>query len=59
VNQAQSQVAAADAIAWQTQAAAYGAVNVDRFMPAAPPKYGDKKKGEHVGLWIPVVEDYL
>jgi hypothetical protein len=52
-------VAAANVIARQAQAAAHGAANVDRFRPAAPPKYGDKKKGEHVGHWIPVIEDYL
>jgi hypothetical protein len=56
---AQSQVAAANVLARQAQAAAHGAANVDRFRPAAPPKYGDKKKGEHVGHWIPVIEDYL
>ena len=59
VNQAQGQVAATNTIARQAQAAAQGAANVDRFRPAAPPKYGDKKKGEHVGHWIPVIEDYL
>jgi hypothetical protein len=59
VNQAQGQVAAANAIARQAQAAAQGAANVDRFRPAAPPKYRDKKKGEHVGHWIPVIKDYL
>jgi hypothetical protein len=59
VNQVQGQVAAANQIAWQSQAAAQGAANVDRFRPAAPPKYGDKKKGEHVGHWIPVIENYL
>jgi hypothetical protein len=59
VKQAQGQVAAANQIARQTQAAAQVAANVDRFRPAAPPKYGDKKKGEHVGHWIPVIEDYL
>jgi hypothetical protein len=59
VNQAQGQVAAADALARQAQAAAHGAGNVDRFRPAAPPKDGDKKKGEHVGHWIPIIEDYL
>jgi hypothetical protein len=59
VNQAQGQVAAANALARQAQAAAHGAANVDRFRLAAPPKYGDKKKGKHVGRWIPVVEDYL
>jgi hypothetical protein len=59
VNQAQGQVAAANAIARQAQAAAHGAANVDRFRPAASPKYGNKKKGEHVGHWIPVIEDYL
>jgi hypothetical protein len=59
VNQAQGQVAAANALARQAQAAAHGAANVDRFRPAAPPKYGDKKKGEHVGHWISVIEDYF
>jgi hypothetical protein len=59
VNQAQGQAAAANAIARQAQAAAHGAANVDCFRPAAPPKYGDKKKGEHVGRWNSVVEDYL
>jgi hypothetical protein len=59
VNQAQGQVAAANTLARQAQAAAHSAANVDRFRPAAPPKYGNKKKGEHVGHWIPVIEDYL
>jgi hypothetical protein len=58
-NQAQGQVGAANAIARQAQAAAHGAANVDRFTLAAPPKYGDKKKGEHQGHWIPMIEDYL
>jgi hypothetical protein len=48
VNQTQGQVAAANQTARHAQAAAQGAANVDRFRPAAPPKYGDKKKGEHV-----------
>jgi hypothetical protein len=59
VNHAQGQVAAANAIARQAQAAAHGAANVDRFKPAAPPKYKDKKMGEHVDRWIPDVDDYL
>jgi hypothetical protein len=59
VNQAQGQVAAANQIARQAQAAAQGAANMDRLRPAAPPKYGDKKKGKHVDHWIPVIEDYL
>jgi hypothetical protein len=59
VNQAQGRVAAANTLAQQAQAAAYNAANVDRFRLAAPPKYGDKKKGKHVGHWIPVIEDYL
>jgi hypothetical protein len=61
VNQAQGQVehCTAKALVQQAQAAAHGAANVDRFRPAAPPKYGDKKKGEHVGHWTPVVEVYL
>jgi hypothetical protein len=52
-------VAAANEIARQAQAAAQGAANVDRCRPSAPPKYGDKKKGEHVGHWTPVIKDYL
>jgi hypothetical protein len=59
VNAAQGQVAAANIIARQAQVAAQGAANVDRFRPAAPPKYGDKKKGEHVGQWLPVIKEYL
>jgi hypothetical protein len=59
VAQAQGQVAAANVLARQAQAAAQGAANVDRFRPSAPPKYGYKKKGEHVGHWIPIIEDYL
>jgi hypothetical protein len=59
VAQAQGQVAAANVLARQAQAAAQGAANVDRFRPSAPLKYGDKKKGEHVGHWIPIIEDYL
>jgi hypothetical protein len=64
VNQTQGQVAAANTcprltLARQAQAAAHNVVNVDRFRSAAPPKYGDKKKGEHVDHWIPVIEDYL
>jgi hypothetical protein len=59
VAQAQGQVAAANVLARKAQAAAQGAANVDRFRPSAPPKYGDKKKGEHVGHWIPIIEDYL
>jgi hypothetical protein len=59
VNQAQDQVAAANTLARQAQTTAHNAANVDRFTPAAPPKYGDKKKGEHVGQWIPVINDYL
>jgi hypothetical protein len=55
----QGQVAAANVLARQAQAAAHGAANVDIFRPAAPPKHGDKKKGEHVGHWVPVIEDYL
>jgi hypothetical protein len=59
VNQAQGQVAAANALARQAQAAAHNAANVDRFRPATPSKYGDKKKGKHVGHWTLVIEDYL
>jgi hypothetical protein len=41
------------------QAAAQAAGNVDRFRPAAPPKYGNKKQSGHVRQWTPVIEDYL
>jgi hypothetical protein len=58
VNQAQGQVATVNTLSRHAQAAAHNAANVDRFRLAAPPKYGDKKKGEHVGHWIPVIEDY-
>jgi hypothetical protein len=58
IAQAQGQVAAANVLARQAQAAAQGAANGDRFRPS-PPKYGNKKKGEHVGHWIPIIEDYL
>jgi hypothetical protein len=57
VNAAKVQVVAANVIARQAQAAAQGAANVDHFRPAAPPKYGDKKKG--AGQWLPGIEDYL
>jgi hypothetical protein len=59
VNVARGQVVAANVVARQAQAAAQAAGNVDRFTPTVPPKYGDKKKGEHVGQWLPVIEDYL
>jgi hypothetical protein len=53
VNQAQDRVAAANTLARQAEVAAHNAANVDRFRPAAPPKYGDKKKGKHVGKFDP------
>jgi hypothetical protein len=60
VNQAQGcQVAAANTLTRQAQAAAHNAPNVDCFRPAAPLKYGDKKKGEHLYYWTPLIEDYL
>jgi hypothetical protein len=59
VNQAQGQVAAANQIVRQAQAAAQGAANVDLLRHAAPPNYRDKKKGKHVGHWAPVIEEYL
>jgi hypothetical protein len=59
VNVAQGQVAALNATAQQAQAEAKAAGSVDRFRHAAPPKYGAKKKCEHVGHWIPVIEDSL
>jgi hypothetical protein len=41
------------------QAAAQAAENVDRFRPAAPPKYANKKQSGHVRHWTPMIEDYL
>ena len=49
-------------LAGQVQAAtvaAQAAGNVDRFRPAAPPKYGNKKQSGHVRQWTPMIEDYL
>jgi hypothetical protein len=49
-------------LAGQVQAATFAAQaagNVDRFRPAAPPKYGNKKQSGHVRQWTPVIEDYL
>jgi hypothetical protein len=50
-------------LAGQVQAAtvaAQAARNVDRFRPAAPPKYGNKKQSGHVRQWTgPMIEDYL
>jgi hypothetical protein len=51
VKQAHGQVAAANALARQAQTTAHGAANVDPFRPAAPPKYGDKKKGDS-SMWV-------
>jgi hypothetical protein len=52
VGQLSGQVNAAHAVA---QAAG----NVDRFGPAAPPKFGNKAKDSDVKQWLPVIEDYL
>jgi hypothetical protein len=52
VGQMAGQVAAATA-------AAQAAGNVDRFRPAAPPEYGNKKQSGHVRQWTPMIEDYL
>jgi hypothetical protein len=49
-------------LAGQVQAAtvaAQAAENVDRFRPAAPPKYGNKKQSGHVRQWTPMIEDFL
>jgi hypothetical protein len=51
---AHANVAAANA-----QAVAQAARNADRFRPAAPPKYGNKKKDANVKQWISIIEDYL
>jgi hypothetical protein len=52
VGQLASQVAAATA-------AAQAAGSVDRFRPAAPPKYGNKKQSGHVRQGTPMIKDYL
>jgi hypothetical protein len=41
------------------QATAQAAGNVDRFRPAAPPKYGNKKQSGHVRQWTPMIKDYF
>jgi hypothetical protein len=49
-------------LAGQVQAAtvaAQAAGNVDRFRPAAPLKYGNKKQRGHVRQWTPMIKDYL
>jgi hypothetical protein len=49
-------------LAGQVQAAtvaSQAAENVDRFRPAAPPKYGNKKQSGHVRQWTPMIKDYL
>jgi hypothetical protein len=52
--------ALANANAANAHAVAQAAGNADRFRPAAPPKYGNKKKdADTVRQWIPVIEDYL
>ena len=52
VGQLTNQVQAAHAVA-------HAAGNVDRFRPAAPPKFGNKAKDSDVRQWLPVIEDYL
>jgi hypothetical protein len=51
--------ALANANAANAQVVAQAAGNVDRFRPAAPPKYGNKKNDADVRQWLPVIEDYL
>jgi hypothetical protein len=59
VGAAQAAAAAANQVAVNAQAVATAAGNADRFRPAAPPKYGNKKKDAEVKQWIPIIEDYL
>jgi hypothetical protein len=59
VGAAQAAAAAANQAAANAQAVATAAGNTDRFRPAAPPKYGNKKKDADVKQWIPIIEDYL
>jgi hypothetical protein len=59
VGAAQAAAAAANQAAANAQAVATAAGNTDRFRPATPPKYGNKKKDADVKQWIPIIEDYL
>jgi hypothetical protein len=59
VGAAWAAAAAANQAAANAQAVATAAGNVDRFRPAAPPRYGNKKKDADVKQWIPIIEDYL
>jgi hypothetical protein len=59
VGAAQAADAAANQAAVNAQAVATAAGNVDRFRPAAPPRYGNKKKDAEVKQWIPIFEDCL
>jgi hypothetical protein len=57
VGAAQAAAAAANQAAVNAQAVATAAGNVDRFGPAAPPRYGNKKKDAEVKQWIPIIKD--
>jgi hypothetical protein len=59
VGVAQAAAAAANQAAANAQAVATAARNTDRFRPAAPPKYGNKKKDAEVKQWLPIIQDYL
>jgi hypothetical protein len=59
VGAAQAAAAAANQAAVNAQAVATAAGNADRFRPAAPLKYGNKKKDAEVKQWILIIEDYL
>jgi hypothetical protein len=59
VGAAQTAAAAANVAAANAQAVAQAAENADSFRPAAPPKYGNKKKDTDVKQWIPIIKDYL
>jgi hypothetical protein len=59
VGAAQAAATAANQAAANAQAVATAAGNVDRFRPAAPPRYGNKKKDADVKQWIPIIEGYL
>jgi hypothetical protein len=59
VGAAQAAAAAANQAAANAQAVATAAGNMDRFRPAAPSKYRNKKKDAEVKQWLPIIEDYL
>jgi hypothetical protein len=59
VRAAQAAATAVNQAAVNAHAVATAAENADRFRPAAPPKYRNKKKDAEMKQWLPIIEDYL